>query len=430
MKRLDENDLWPVEPTIDPEAPVFDTSPIARESDDRPPEPEPTPPPKPFDQAAWLADLYKEFHDPAKLAAATRDFPRIYDGVTTIRDPILAAKIDLFIRVHGILKIPTGFVVTKYGSEAVQAYNGQARDDYRKYIGRADKGTSSFRAAQAIRKFAYADGLSVVGGQMSIEDELHEHHCQNPLCLKSLEGRRPQTRYCDDKCSKADRRRLAVLDRIAASGAQNAVRVSSPSIVADLPSKINDFDAAKGSKTDSCNTIEQMAHPTRIGQLQYEAETALCCILDILNGRTKASRGAADLDLNDIAWQPLPQDSDRVLAAGRRLADLLARGRLKALLAKLLPNYWPIAGEPIYPGMRPFRVGEIPRGVRTSPAGWELIREMKKVGVASIIVDCGLGFVDDGSRREIHERIVIRDGRVKIGNYPNSSAVLNKLAVA
>jgi hypothetical protein len=260
------------EPKIDRDGPVFDVGPISKMAD--------------IDRRALAGMLPKR------------------------RDPAMGLLIQTFIAQNGMAKWPTGFA---------KGYVGQLKEGWAYYYSRKlERGTSGYRAAQELRRETYADGqvgISVVGGQMALDDKLHDRHCANPECLKKLaDDRRLDAKYCDDTCGKDDRRRKADL-KIKDAGrplsgliheGTSPVSKQNQSVRCCPPAKTgppNTYEATRSFRDD---VIGQLFADGRIAQDQFDAARSYEADVDDVGCRLRA----AHRDENDISvWRPREPDS-------------------------------------------------------------------------------------------------------------------------
>jgi hypothetical protein len=259
------------EPKIDRDGPVFDVGPISKMAD--------------IDRQALVGMLPKR------------------------RDPAMGLQIQTFIAQNGMAKWPTGFA---------KGYVGQLNGWAYYYSRKLEPGTSGYRAAQELRREAYADGqvgISVVGGQMVLDDKLHDRHCANPECLKKLaDDRRLDAKYCDDTCSKDDRRRK---DDLKIRDAGRPLSGLIPGGNSPVSKQNQSVSCCPLAKTESPNTYEatysfrddvigQLFADGRITQDQFDAARSYEADADDVGGRLRA----AHRDENDISvWRPREPDS-------------------------------------------------------------------------------------------------------------------------
>jgi hypothetical protein len=218
-KPLDEIFCLPTESQIDPNAPVFETSPISS-MERRQVDESPNITIKTRDPTLLLIQTFIARHG-LRLVGF---FPqvqqgRIYcDGRTKRGTRPLGAQ-------KGLTRIPSRATMTDEGKRFVSLYEESRARRYKPVTGEA-----AYREQADIRSMAFEDRLSVQASGMSLADgnprmmwdkaikgyrqvvpdsqklpregELTERHCLNPECLDPIdENQHHNIKYCDDECA-------------------------------------------------------------------------------------------------------------------------------------------------------------------------------------------------------------------------------------
>src|SRR5260370_38746707 len=139
---LDQVFHHPRAPQIDPDAdaPVFDSGQVSMDGAERPNHVPESVRPRPVSLTEQLDDMLSEFlvHDDKGKVKQPKALDR----------PVLDAKIQSFIRTNGVTQVPTGFVTTKYGAQALSYLRGQSKANAAAYRRKHPEGSSGYRAQQ------------------------------------------------------------------------------------------------------------------------------------------------------------------------------------------------------------------------------------------------------------------------------------------
>jgi hypothetical protein len=365
----------PVDPKIDPDAPVFDAGPVSRRADiDHAFGMAPKPRDPAVDAAieAYLAKHGSRTRPPVarpvegapserqtKQAYEMRSDFLVHDAKGKVARPkqvdhaAIAKELESFPWKDGVTRIPTGFATTKYGMEAALAFAGyvpakgrraaydrQANADHQHSRRYPEPGSSGHRSEEEIREVLYADGsnLSYQAGFLSLANDL-ENVCAFPPCLKPLKkGRHSDSRYCVGKnCAQRDRRRLAKLN---VSDANQPLRrkffcteVEPTSDAVDIiyvsslmESEVVSENTYEGFRSFRDDPIGQLAAQGEITQAQYYAAVDYMVDLDEVNARLRAPH-RDELDIS--VWIPREPDSNA------RLATEIKRSKYPSPLARI-----------------------------------------------------------------------------------------------